>query len=575
MTDSSDELIRPHATQRPWLKPVIWACCFFLLLALIVIGWRVYRREQPRRLAERARESFKANDARTASVLLVRALQLNPDSVEASRALAEIFDQSGLPESVNWWGRVVELAPPNSRDRLSLAGVAIRHGRLEQAAQVLGEVAPEWRKTDEYLSLLGALAFARRDFPQAQEKFAAARELAPGNPEHALNELNARLNQARSAEAGRPILEEIGKLAETKGSTRLPALRILRTNYANLRLLPQALQASEAVLAEPGIGWPDRLAHLTILRLANDPRFPGALETARRNAAGTAFEAAALAFWMRTVQMHRDLLDWGATLPREIANHPEVASNLALSATALEDWTTLGKLVDLEGEKPWGPTEYLRLALLARSQRARNAGQLSAASWNRAVSAAMRVRAGGPELARLAQTWGWKDELNAVLWRTVETNRPEADDALAALFAVMEKAGNTQGLLRVFQAMTARRPEDATIANNYALLALLLKQNMEKAQQIAEDNYRRHPQAAGAILTQAYALLTKGQAAQAVALVRTLPPAEPTEAARRAPYVAAILRAGGDLPAAKEAAAAAVGATLLPEEAELLQAARP
>lgn len=571
---SDDDLIPPRPVVRPWLKPVLWIASFFLFWVLVIAGWRIYRRQQPRILAERAQAAFKAGDTRTASVLLVRALQINPESLDAVVTLAEIYDRAGLSEAVNWWDRAVELAPEVARYRLDLAQTAIRHGRLAQARHVLAKVPAEIQKTADYLGLLGALEFGVRNFAEAQKHFAAARALAPTNQEYLLNEANARLNQARTRSEGEPILAEIAALATTAGPSRLSALRVLRTNYANLRDFPEALKASKLIVEDPGAIPPDRLAHLTILYLAKDPAFPAGLDAARKIGLTSPFEAAAVAHWMRTLGLHREALEWSDSLPADIGRHAEIASNLALSANALQDWNYLAKIVDVPGENPWGATEYLRLALLARAQRAKNAAQLSQSSWNRAVTAAMRVRAGGAELARLAQMWGWKAELGTVLWRTVETNRPEAEEALAALFSLAEKDLDTRGLLRVFQAMSLRRPEDGAISNNFALLALLLRQSSERAQQVAEENYRKNPQVPAFMLTQAFALLRKGEIAKAVELVRSLPPAEPAENARRAPYVAAILRAGGDATTAQQVARAAEGAVLLPEERELLQSSR-
>src|SRR6266704_2812048 len=100
-----------------------------LMLALVmtvvgVAGWfgrKAYKKVTEYKLVARAGQYVKAKDYPNAGLCLRRALQINPFSVRANRAVAELLEAEGAPFglSLGWRIRTAQLEPNNPTNRLA------------------------------------------------------------------------------------------------------------------------------------------------------------------------------------------------------------------------------------------------------------------------------------------------------------------------------------------------------------------------------------------------------------------------------------------------------------------------
>src|SRR5436189_5215877 len=77
------------------------------------------------RLISQARRYLEKSNSSTALVCLRRALKYNPRHAETCRAMAEVSERIGSSAALLWRGRVVEISPKSTPDRLALAQTAM------------------------------------------------------------------------------------------------------------------------------------------------------------------------------------------------------------------------------------------------------------------------------------------------------------------------------------------------------------------------------------------------------------------------------------------------------------------
>jgi Flp pilus assembly protein TadD len=112
-------------------------------------------------------------------------------------------------------------------------------------------------------------------------------------------------------------------------------------------------------------------------------------------------------------------------------------------------------------------------------------------------------------------------------------------------------------------------PEDLTMQNNLAQVALLLDAEPERARKIAEELVRKEPGNPAFVSTYAYALYARGDTAKARGAMETLS-AEQLQEPPIAAYYGIILAAAGEKEKAREYLARGEKAFLLPEEKALM-----
>jgi predicted Zn-dependent protease len=175
-------------------------------------------------------------------------------------------------------------------------------------------------------------------------------------------------------------------------------------------------------------------------------------------------------------------------------------------------------------------------------------------------------------MVRLAAAWHWEPEAEELWWRLANDHLSERQ-SLLELYHLYSLARNTRSLYQVSLRLYDLDRQNIVAANNVAALALLLKENLHTAEQLALDNYNRSPTNPVFVATHAFSLYIQKRASTAAQLLDRLP-----ENYRSLPDIAAyygiVLAANHDYARARKYLDLGVRARLLPEELQLVKEAR-
>jgi tetratricopeptide (TPR) repeat protein len=175
-------------------------------------------------------------------------------------------------------------------------------------------------------------------------------------------------------------------------------------------------------------------------------------------------------------------------------------------------------------------------------------------------------------LARLAIKWQLMSQAEE-LWIRVEENPTMRREALDNLRRLYRAKNDTTKLYTILQRLHESSPNEAPITADLARLALNLGENTESSYQLAKEAYDRAPNDVNCAVTYAFSLHRLGRNAEALAIIRSLPP-ERLHDSHAAVYVALMLVEGNELEGAKDYIQAAERAKLYPEEKKLLEEAK-
>ncbi len=572
MVESSDSLIPPRPKPTHWRTALIWGGSILLLVALGFGGWQFYLRRAPDRLVGQARAESNAGKGRNAFLLLQRALQIDPESVAATMAMADMYEQAGTMDAISWRSRLMTLEPDVPQHVLDVAATCVRFRQVDLAKAALAKVPGALRGGTDFLALTGATALLERRWEDAAAAFAEARKLQPTNPEHAFNEANALINSPTEAVRKAAIIELEAAARGSEARLQQPARQTLRDFAATAGRTAEAVEWGRLAASAPEATWEDSLRLLTLMEAGGASDAASYLETLKTAAARDPANAAPLLQWMRKHRRIAESTAWAAQLPIADATRPEIALEVAAAYQDQSNWEAMERTLTGDG-KDWGLREVLRLGLLSRAEQLLGKSAQSKATWGLAISAAARRPSALLDLAALASSWNRPADATDALWRIVALDPPETERALIALFSEYDKAQDTRGLLRVFTSMIERKLGGEVAQNNFIFMALLLEERTDQARALARRRAESQPADATVVCARAFAEFKAGAFKEAVARMKRLPEAQLTEPAR-AGYYGVMLAAAGEIADAQRYLRIAEPARMLPEERSLYGAAR-
>lgn len=564
-------------------------------LGVVVFGFggqRLYQRLRKERLVGKAREFYQQRHYNAAGIAVRRALQVDPQNVEATRLMVELAETMQSREAISWRRRLIELEPANFDHRLALAEFALRFGDTASAGAALAAPPAAAENNASFHDLAGRVAVAAKDSAKAEGHFARAVRLAPENGLYSLHLASVRL-RSKKLEVRMEAREELEKLRK-KPELRHESLRLLveealaHGDWSRARLLAQELQSGSDATFD------DRLLHLDALRRLRHSDFASSLTKLQDEAATNARDVYAVVAWMNANGLARAAIEWTGRLPAEIVSAMPVPMALANSYASLGDWRGLKPLVDdraeneeAKAEKPapkerpagqsaeaaanWANAEFMRLALLSRVLREGGQTQESLNRWNDAVKAAANRPEALKVLARAASEWKWDSQSADVLWM-IAADAKEGYWALGILHGKYSAAGSTRNLVRVASRMLEINPSDPFALNNMAALSLLLNANMDQAIKMARDSYQKDPTNPVYASTYAYALHVQGRTAEGIDIMRSVVAGQLEQPAYAA-YFGVLLGAVDSREEARKYLALGQNASLLPEERHLVEEA--
>jgi hypothetical protein len=542
-----------QALRRRWLP---LAGLGLVMLAAAGVAIWTYVEGAERRSLALARRLTTEGELRRAVLLLEQALQVNPQSVAARRAMAEFSDHLGLPAAIEQWRQVVEIGPSDEA-RWRWAEAALRHGDLAVAREAILEVSAAGRNGLDHHRLSAALALARGERRAAERHLAAMLAIEPANPRFRFNLAAHRLQDGVEVAAARAELE------------RLAVAGPLRTR-ATLELMAEATRRWTAS-ADPEAALAARLldgapaVDLRARALPGRERLRAHLLAPPYPDAG---DAAVVALWLRREEGPAEALAWLAGLPEEVQASPALVALAADCALAARDW---GPLEAALRRGAWGPVSPALVGGAFRLRERRERGERNATGWQVLLDDPARSRPGLRLLWRLADAWGWEVEAERALG-TVVRRFPGERWAWENLQATLLRRGDSAGLWRHYAAWVRERPGDEGAQLERLMLGFLTGRAEPADRAQAAVVRKARPASPVAAAVHALALRAEGRPDAAV---RELPAFAGAAAVEpRLALVRGLLLAENGRTAEARAALARVQEPLLPEERDLLAAAR-
>jgi Flp pilus assembly protein TadD len=539
-----------------------------ILLAVGYVGWRLYKKLEPPRLAKRAQRDLEQGNFADARLAIGQALNINPKDLAVVRLVAEIAETASDSSAVGLRRRLMDLQPGSLNPALDCAETALRFRMPDTAEYALRKANDQGKADPRFHEVFGRTAAALNQPNLAVEHFAEAARLNPANQGYQLLHAAALLERGwlEDRPAARGTLEGLSAVP----NLRVAALRALvRDSIANYEL-SAAVRLARDLAAEPDANFSDQLTLVDLLRHTGSPDVNSALASALATARGEVAHVAEALGWMNRSDRAREALEWSNSFSPEEWSDPRVCAAVAQCALTLKDWPRLEALTN---GGTWQGLEYVRCALLARAFREQG-GNVETAQiwWDTARNAAANQPGATVELARLIADWGWEVEFEALL--RLAADDPKGDPWMSRLLLErLMKKKDTVGLWKMSSREVAANPEDDAAGNNFAMYSFLLNREVTRACQLAQMLYRKHPREFAYVSTYAYSLHLLGRSRQAVEVMDTLGPEE-LEAPNLAAYYGIFLAATGDRERAASYLKLGESADLMPEERELVRLAQ-
>jgi len=494
----------------------------------------------------------------------MRALQINPDNVDAARLIAQIADRGGDKSAIELWRRVVANPQHTTDDVLGLVRSALRVNDLTTAERALSVVNEAGKQTAGYHAACGRLAEIKKNVAEAESHWAQASAIDPENLGYQFQLALIRLGSSDSTkrQASLEVLERLRR--DPKERPRATRAMIIDgvahgADVKRMQVLAAELQSyPEATLA-------DKLLYLEILRQLRDPTLEESLTKIEREAVSNPVDLASLFSWMSGNGTAFAGIEFAKTLPPESRDKWPVAPAIAALYSSAKDWNGLETMTR---NSKWESHDFLRRAFLARALRGQEKQIPSEQEW---VAAQKEASAEPQSLLMLARTvalWGWENETADLLWILTKSDDTKME-ALQTLYQHYAEKGDTSGLYRTLLRLVEALPHDLVLQNNLAQVSLLLGADVERARKIAAELSSKDPSNPSFLSTYAFSLYTKGDIKGALQAMDRLTPDQLRDASLSA-YYGIVLAAAGQKEKAREYLHRASEAKLLPEEKALV-----
>lgn len=549
---------------------------YFLIAAILLAlvggarpAWHGLQRGLQARRVRQASTLFEQGDYRGAYLLAQQALAHNPASREAIGLMIRLSQKTGSPEILFWKQRLAQLQPNDPALRIDLALTAVQFDQPAMASQALSSLPASARQTPSFEQAAAALAISAHQYNAAAQHFDRALQLSPKDPSLRYNLANMRIKseQPDAIEKARAELEALRALPDW----RTPALRSLLAEARMRKDDSRAMQLAIELNRQPDALATDHLLYLEELQHAASPEFDSKLQAFAATCTHSVESAYALLTWMNAHGLAARSFEWGEKLPIAVRLQNPIPMAIAESALQLGSWSKLSSLLN---DTNWGSFDFMRTAFQARLvEQTQGNRSLFQAKWDAARAAAGSDPNALDMLVRVAEGWGWKEQV-AQLWWQQAYQAFGHRTALLRLQDYYESTHDTRQLYRVSQRVLEMEPGNLGARNNLAYYGLLLGQDLTKAEELAHTNYEQSPNEPALTATYALALLRQKRPREALELMAKLPEAFLQQPSVSACY-GAILAACGDFTKARPYLISASNhrAELLPEETALSEQA--
>jgi thioredoxin-like negative regulator of GroEL len=534
-------------------------------------GSKLYENWHERRLLEKATTLLQQGNLSHAAQIAQDLAGRHPDSLAALSILADAAERQNLEEAVRWRERIARLLPKDPESQLNLASAALRFGKIDLAREALNRISPSDRDSAAFHVVAGWLARAEGNLVEQEEQFAAAVRKEPQNDLYQFNlaALQIRSKDTEKRNDARDTLERLITIPQY----RTGALRALLNDAVERNDRSAADSFAQQLQMSPEVTFGDYLLCLNFYQKLDEKKFRRVLEKVKPFAARNASDFSSLVDWMNQNGLAGDVVKWIDKLPTAKLSSPPASVAVADAYATVKNWSRLKRLTRSGN---WSDAEYLRLAYGAIAERHLRSDNDPKSEFDTLWQSAAGLSEDVPDheltLARLAIKWQLMSQAEE-LWIRVEENPTMRREALDNLRQLYRAKNDTTKLYTILQRLHESSPNEGPITADLARLALNLGENTESSYQLAKEAYDRAPNDVNCAVTYAFSLHRLGRNAEALAIIRSLPP-ERLHDSHAAVYVALMLVEGNELESAKDYIQAAEKGKLYPEEKKLLEEAK-
>lgn len=527
------------------------------------VAWPLYKDWRQQRWLTMADKFHEQEDPRSAGLVLRKVVNANPVSLEAWELILSIAKEENSPAILSIYQQVAELKPADADLHYEWAATAVGRGRFEEGKTALEKVGDEDPNT--FHRLAAAVAIGTKDFAGAEEHF---RHLLEQNPEDQQIHLNLAILhlQIGDEEQLQGARRTLASLVETRGATRLPAIRALLTDALTHDHPENAINQMEALRGSDNLAFGDHFLVLRTLDRYRKSEYDTYMKNLMAKAEENPSQIRSLARFLNAHARRPALRQWLESLPQEIMEDQEINQQYIETLVFMNDLPALEARLR---EFPWEEDDFYRHAILAHTLREQDRQRESRNAWQRAVIAAEDNIRDQRILYLQASHWNWDSERIDLLDRIFQRN-PREQWAFNELFAHYQRTRNAPELTRLFARQTEVNQRDLEARNNLAYLWLLQHSTLSRAHALAQETFRQDPENPQFRTTYAFSLYRQGRYQESLQVFKTMPEEEIT-AADRALHYSLILAANQKWEQALEASSRVPAQNLFREEDQLLE----
>ncbi len=441
--------------------------------------WNEFR---VRGLQKAAAEFEEHGNIEAAMKSLGRALRLKPDNLLSVRMAVTVWTGKDPRQERLWRDRLNELAPNDIPNRAALARLALDAGDAESAMNHL-EAIQEVIGDEPKLLNMRATAWVlkgRWDLAIADAEAALAAQPESNELKLAL----ARLLIAPKIRGDHPRGVRLLQEVELDPRFQPEVRRLFRDEAIREQNWSEARRRSEQLVGSSLRPARDQIIHLLILERTDSEAAANWKRHLEAAAVNDAEISQSLLLYYQSQGKWEAMTDW----LREKVDSGNAASfeEIAL-LNVLDERGLYAELVERFSKKHLGENEFLRLALLARAERKSGPSTSSRwqADWSEAVQLAWQSEKTAFALAKRVVRWrGWEDEGRRLLERLWQRFPQRTADIAGLMEQVEREAGNTAGLLALYERLQALRPNSTIVCNNRIYFELLLRPSEKLHQEI-------------------------------------------------------------------------------------------
>jgi len=491
-----------------------------IILVAVFLGTSYGRHWRSERYVARSKALAAADKMVAARLAVMRALQLDGNSLSATRQMLELVPQGDLHAELLLRCRVADLDEPDAKNLERVVFLAMIGGRFDLAENALASLQRRGIELAMVFEFEIRLRLIRGQYALAQSAAVSLLQIDPKN-------LPAKLVLALVGLQGLPD-SQLNEVEQSFLSlvddpvTRLEALRGLREVKRRKGDLDAALESANAVVKEQWSNFYDWIVRAGLMLKIGGTDITALRDELLEKANHNLGNLELIVLWLNQNGGETDIVSWLEGIDWLVKEVGAKGALLAGEWSRRGDWKSMAEAPILDA--PWPSHEHVRLAYKARAFQNLRKESEGFQLWTAAMNSVRDDSKASRDLAKLTQRWPeWGTRYLAFLWQAT-TTRPEN---LQWVFDLLQeyyfRERSTEGVLRVNRAKLSAFPDNLLAKRNIVLCLLLLNIEKEEARRRLFELKQFYPASSAVVALDALASLREEKPANAVLALAALP----------------------------------------------------